>query len=170
MRTMKKRISCLKALVIGSNRFRNRKFILAEAVSTLILEYSKSANEKLSSQAIFTCVVLFEYDTRFKDAISKYFFQSTEHQNYVYRCLVSNDLSDQDFELSLLAKGSASESIEEIKTLMWVLGSKIFRSHHPTNRYLDKTRIQLLTLDFIRSVFSRIGYSTSTSIIVVVIY
>lgn len=150
-----KKISCLKALVIGSNRFRNRKFVLTEAVSTLILEYSKSANEKLSSQAIFTYVVLFEYDTRFKDAIAKYFFQSAEHQYYVYRCLDSNDLSDQDFELSLLAKGSASESIEELKTLMWVLGSKIFRSHHPTNRFLDMSRIQLFTLDFIRDVFSR---------------
>ena len=151
------RFSFLTAIRVASNRFRNKNFVLHDDVTKFVIDCTHSHNKKLLSEAIFLCFLLFEYDIRFKDIIKKYFSKSLDHRIYSYKCLEICDLSDQKFELSMLADAASSNSLDEIKTAMWVLGSKIFRSQHPTNRYLDKNKLQLFTLEFIHKLFTRIN-------------
>ncbi len=149
------KISLLTAIRIASNKFRNRNFVLHDNVAKFVIGCTKSNNEKLLSEAIFTCVILFEYDKQFKEIVREYFSKSTRHRIHVYNSLDICDLSDQNFELSLLKDAACSQSLDEIKTAMWVLSTKIFRSQHPINRYLDKNKLQLFTLDFIQKLFTR---------------
>lgn len=148
-------ISYLMALRIASNRFRNPNFVLTDDAIRLIIKCAESKNEKLSLDAVFSCVVLFEFDSRFRNLIHEYFSESEEQRISVYKWLDMNDLSDQNFEFSLLEKSPDSKSSEEIKTVMWVLGTKIFRTRHPTNRFLDKDRWNLFCLKFIHKLFTR---------------